>query len=164
MKVSNFAFRMWYYFRIGYGTYLSFLLGFATTFVTLYYLAITNIPQLQSVFPHFWLFVIIGLIVGIPTACGIGWFHVKGSALWKSEIDIASEANPYLYKMYPGYWLEAFTPLYLELLMGLKKILEKEGMLSEEEKSRIKDLEEKLETLIKGGYVGVPKTRVDMRS
>jgi len=46
----------------------------------------------------------------------------------------------------------------------VKKILEKEGMLSEEERGRIEDLEKKLETLVKGGYVGVPKTRADMRS
>jgi len=164
MKGSRFVFRMWYYFRVGYSTYLSFLLGFATTFVTVYYLAITNIPALQSVFPHFGFFALVALIVGVPTACLIGWFHMKGSALWKSEVDITAEANPYLYKMYPGYWQEAFTPLYLELLSGMKKILEKEGMLSEEERERIRDLEDKLETLIKGGYVGVPKTRADMRS
>jgi len=46
----------------------------------------------------------------------------------------------------------------------VKKILEKEGMLSEEERGRIEDLEKKLETLMKGGFVGVPKTRADMRS
>ena len=164
MKGSRFIFRVWYYFRVGYSTYLSFLLGFATTLVTVYYLAITNIPALQGVFPHFGLFAVIALIVGVPTACLIGWFHMKGSSLWKSEVDITVEANPYLYKMYPGYWTEAFTPLYLELLGGVKKILEKEGMLSEEERGRIKDLEEKLETLIKGGYVGVPKTRANMGS
>jgi len=164
MKGSRFIFRVWYYFRVGYSTYLSFLLGFATTLVTVYYLAITNMPMLQTVFPHFGLFAVIALIVGVPTACLIGWFHMKGSSLWKSEVDITVEANPYLYKMYPGYWTEAFTPLYLELLGGVKKILEKEGMLSEEERGRIKDLEEKLETLIKGGYVGVPKTRANMGS
>ena len=164
MKGSRFLFRMWYYFRVGYTTYLSFLLGFATTFVTVYYLAITNIPTLQAVFPHFGLFAAIALIVGVPTACIIGWFHMKGSSLWKSEVDITVEANPYLYKMYPGYWIEAFTPLYLELLKGLKKILEKEGMLSDDERRSMRDLEEKLETLVKGGYVGVPKTRADMRS
>ena len=164
MGGSRFVFRMWYYFRVGYSTYLSFLLGFATTIVTVYYLAITNIPALQAVFPHFGLFVIIGLLVGVPTSCLVGWFHMKGSSLWKSEVDITVEANPYLYKMYPGYWIEAFTPLYLELLGGVKKILEKEGMLSEEERRRIKDLEEKLEMLMKGGYVGVPKTRANMGS
>jgi len=164
MRGSRFTFRMWYYFRVGYSTYLSFLLGFATTFVTVYYLAITNMPMLQAVFPHFGLFAVVALIVGVPTACLIGWFHMKGSSLWKSEVDITVEANPYLYKMYPGYWQEAFTPLYLELLSGVKKILEKEGMLSEEERGRIDDLEKKLEVLMKGGYVGVPKTRANMLS
>ena len=89
---------MWYYFRVGYSTYLSFLLGFATTLVTVYYLAITNIPVLEALFPHFGIFAVIALIVGVPTACIIGWFHLKGSSLWKSEIDIGVEANPYLYK------------------------------------------------------------------
>jgi len=37
-------------------------------------------------------------------------------------------------------------------------------MLSEEERGKIEDLEKKLEILIKGGYVGAPKTRADMRS
>jgi hypothetical protein len=164
MKGSRFIFRMWYYFRVGYTTYLSFLLGFATTIVTVYYLAITSIPALLAVFPHFWAFVILGLLVGVPTSCFIGWYHMKGSSLWKSEVDITVEANPYLYKMYPGYWIEAFTPLYLELLGGVKKILEKEGMLSEEERGRIEELEKKLEILMKGGFVGVPKTRADMLS
>lgn len=164
MRGSRFIFRMWYYFRVGYSTYLSFLLGFATTFVTVYYLAIVSVPALQAVFPHFGLFAVVALIVGVPTACLIGWFHMKGSSLWKSEVDITVEANPYLYKMYPGYWQEAFTPLYLELLGGVKKILEKEGMLSEEERGRIEDLEKKLEILVKGGYVGAPKTRADMGS
>jgi hypothetical protein len=39
-----------------------------------------------------------------------------------------------------------------------------EFYLSEEERGRIRDLEEKLETLVKGGYVGVPKTRANMLS
>ena len=103
MRGSRFVFRMWYYFRVGYSTYLTFFLGFATTLVTVYYLAINNIPTLQELFPHFWLFAAIALIVGVPAACIIGWFHMKGSALWKSEVDITAEANPYLYKMYPGY-------------------------------------------------------------
>jgi hypothetical protein len=159
MKVSRLIFRMWYYFRVGYTTYLSFLLGLATTLITVYYLAINNIPMLQSLFPHFGIFVVIALVVGLPTACLIGWYHLKGSSLWESEIDIGVEANPYVYKMQPGYWAEAFTPLYLELLIGVKKILEKEGMLSEEEKKRIEDLEKKIEILMKGGYLGVPRKK-----
>jgi len=50
----------------------------------------------------------------------------------------------------------SFTPLYLELLGGVKKILEKKGMLSDEERGKIRDLEKKLEVLMRGGFVGVP--------
>jgi hypothetical protein len=39
-----------------------------------------------------------------------------------------------------------------------------EFYLSEEERGRIEDLEKKLEILMKGGFVGVPKTRADMLS
>jgi len=159
MKVSRLAFRMWYYFRLGYTTYLTFLLGFATTLVTVYYLAITNIPALRDVFPHFLWFAIIALVIGVPVSCLLGWFHMKGSALYSSEVDISVEANPYLYKIQPGYWQEAFTPLYLELLRGMKAMLEKQGMLSKEDKERIEDIEKKLATLIKGGYVGAMRVR-----
>ena len=162
MKSSNFVFRMWFYFRLGYGTYLTFLLGFATTLVTVYYLAINNSPLLQAMFPRFWIFALIALVAGVPMACILGWFHMKGSTILKSEMDINAEANPYNYKILPGYWQEAFTPLYLELLKGIKKILEKDGMLSDEERRRITELEDKLETLLKGGYVGTPKTKANL--
>jgi hypothetical protein len=39
-----------------------------------------------------------------------------------------------------------------------------EFYLSEEERGRIEDLEKKLEILMKGGFVGVPKTRANMLS
>lgn len=58
-----------------------------------------------------------------------------------------------------GFWKEAFAPLYLEVLRGMKKMLEKQAILTEEDKRRIEDLEKKLQTLIEGGYVGVPKAR-----
>lgn len=79
-------------------------------------------------------------------------------------MDINAEANPYNYKIVPGYWQEAFTPLYLELLTAIKKIMAKEGLLTEEERKRITELEEKLQTLIHGGYVGTPKTKANLQS
>jgi hypothetical protein len=163
MKRTNFLFRVWYYFRIGYGTYLTFILGIVTTLVTVYYLAINNISVLQSVFPAFWIFSVISLIVGLPSAVILGWFHVKGSAIFKSEQDITMEANPYNYKVPPGFWQEAFAPVYLELLKGMAKMLDKQGLMTMEDQEQFKQLEKKLETLIQGGYVGTPKTKADMR-
>jgi hypothetical protein len=163
MQKSNFLFRLWYYFRVGYGTYLTFVLGVVTTLVTVYYLAINNIPALKSVFPAFWIFSVISLIIGIPVSCGLGWFHVKGSAIWKSEQDITMEANPYNYKIPPGYWQDAFTPLYLELLKGMAKMLDKQKLLTADEQAQIEQLERKLETLIQGGYLGTPKTKARLQ-
>lgn len=163
MKKLNFLFRVWFYFRMGYGTYLTFILGIGSTLVTVYYLAINNIQFLQSVFPAFWIFSVISLVVGIPSAIILGWFHVKGSGIFMSEQDINVEANPYNYKVPPGFWQEAFTPVYLELLKGMAKMLDKQGLLNAEEQEQIKQLENKLETLIQGGFIGAPKTKADFR-
>jgi len=134
-------------------------LGIVTTLITVYYLAIQNIPALLNVFPHFSIFAVLSIALGVSLSCGIGWYHLKGTALWQSELDIAAEANPYYYKMYPGYWKETFTPVYLEVLRGVKKILENQKTLSEDDKKRMEDLEKKLQTLIEGGYVGTPRAR-----
>jgi hypothetical protein len=138
---------------------MTFLLGIATTLITVYYLAIQNIPALLNVFPHFSLFAVISIAAGVPLSCSIGWYHLTGTALWQSELDITVEANPYYYKMYPGYWKEAFTPVYLEVPRGIKKILENQNTLNEDDEKRIEDLERKLQTLIDGGYVGTPRAR-----
>ena len=160
MAKQNFLFRLWYYFRIGYGTYLTFILGIGSTLITVYYLAINNIDFLKTFFPQFYIFSIMALVIGVPAAVMLGWFHVKGSGIFKSEQDINMEANPYNFKIPPGYWQEAFAPTYLELLKGISKILDKQNLISEEEKKHISQIEEKLESLIKGGYVGNQKTRV----
>ncbi len=46
--------------------------------------------------------------------------------------------------------------------MEMKKMLEKNNALDEDDKKRIEDLEQKLQTLIEGGYVGTPRTRIDL--
>jgi hypothetical protein len=69
------------------------------------------------------------------------------------------EANPY-YKLPPGFNREAFAPLYLELLTQLSRLLEAQNLLTNDDKSRIKALEDKLQVLIEGGYVGTPRTKL----
>lgn len=159
-RIRRFLFRAWYYFRLGYGTYATFLLGYITTLVTVYYLAIKGIPDLLEIFPHFWLFGVVVTLAGGPVIVMIGWAHLKRSQAYSAELDISYEANPYLYKMYPGYWIEAFTPLYLEIARFLRRASEKEGVLTEEDRERLKEIERKLETLIRGGYVGAPRRRL----
>jgi hypothetical protein len=146
-------FRSWFYLRTGYGVYLAFVLAAANTLVTVYYLAIKSIPDLEAVFPSFTIWAIVMLGTGVPLAIYLGWVHVKRSPAWTSELDVQVEANPYNYKLIPGYWKEAFTPLYLQLLRLNLKILDGEK-LTPEERKEIQDLSKKLEELIKGGRIG----------
>lgn len=126
--------RAWYYFRMGYATYLTFLLGYVSTLITVYYLAIRNMPDLLTIFPRFGDFAVIGTVIGAPSSIIIGWLHLKRTQIWTAEIDIGTEANPYNYKLIPGYWKEAFAPTFLEILRQNRKILASNNLLSDEER------------------------------
>jgi len=85
---------------------------------------------------------------------GFGWIHMKRSPAYTSELDISIEANPYYYKLPPGYWREAYTPLYLELLQLTKRLLGAQNLLAEDDRARIEELERKMRILIQGGQIG----------
>jgi hypothetical protein len=148
-------FRSWYYFRTGYATYLAFILAAINMMVVVYYLAIKSVPVLETVFPSFVIWILVITATGVPLSIFLGWLHVKRSAAYSSELDIQVEANPYYYKLPPGFWKEVFAPTYLELLRLNLKLLNKES-LTEEEQKQIKELQKKLENLIGGGYEGSP--------
>jgi hypothetical protein len=147
---------------MGYSTYLTFLLGYVTTLVTVYFLAIKNIPELLIIFPQFGPFSVLATIIGAPLSIIIGWLHLKRSGAFAAETDIGAEANPYYYKLYPGYVKEVQYPVYLELLLQMKRLMDTQRTLTAEDKERIDSLEKKLRTLIEGGYVGTPRRR-DLR-
>jgi len=70
------------------------------------------------------------------------------------------ESNPYSYKLVPGKEKEAFAPSYLELLKLVSKLLASQGLLSKEEEQHIKVLEDRLQKLIEGNFVGTPRRRL----
>lgn len=153
---KSLPFRAWYYFRTGYSVYLSFIIAAVNVMVTVYYLAITNVPELKSIFPDFSSWAVTIIIVGIPLAIFIGWLHIKRSPAYSSEMDVSVEANPYYYKLPPGYWKDALVPVMLETMKLNMKLLNKET-LTEAELNALKELQKKVENLIKGGYLGNPK-------
>jgi len=157
LSLDRVVYRAWYYFRIGYATYLTFLFGYVSTLVTVYYLAIRSAPPLLEIFPRFLPFALLATLIGVPLSVGVGWVHLKRSKLYSSEVDVGVESNPYNYKMIPGFWREAFTPFYLEMLIQIERLLETQDLLGEEDKKRIRSLKEKMQILIDGGYVGTPR-------
>ncbi len=153
---KNLPFRGWFYFRMGWSTYFAFIFAAINTLVTTYYLAIKDIPSLKVIFPSFAIYVGIITAIGIPILIGIGYFHYKKSPAFTAEADIATEANPYYYKLAPGYTTEVLFPLYQTLTNLLIKIAN-DQKLTEDELKQISELQKKIDILIKGGHVGNPK-------
>ena len=151
MNLTRLLFRSWYYFRIGYSTYLTFLLGFATTIITVYYLAVNNIPALKTVFTSFWLFTILSVAVGVPLSVLGGWLHYKRSQAYSSEVDIAVEANPYYFKIIPGKEKELQVPLTVANIDLTVAMARKLGVLTPELESNLLQLREKYVRLAKYG-------------
>jgi len=151
LNLRRLLFRSWYYFRIGYGTYLSFLLGFVSTIVTVYYLAINNIPFLKLIFPTFWLFSILALAFGVPLAIFSGYFHFKRSQAYSSEVDIGVEANPYYFKITPGKEKELTVPLTVANIDLTVAMARKLGVLTPELESDFLQVREKYLRLAKYG-------------
>ncbi len=151
--MKKLPFRGWYYFRTGYATYIALLLGVVNVLTTTYYLAIRNFPSLSDVFPDFLIYIITITVIGIPLTILIGYIHFKKSPSYSSEADITVEANPYYYKLPPGFWKEVFCPVYLETLRICTKIANNEK-ITEDEIKKIKKLEDKMERLVKGESIG----------
>lgn len=94
------ALRVFFYFRTGYATYLSYPVALLSYSTAIYYLAITNIATLKSVFPQFHIFLIFASIGVFLFGGIIGWMHFKKLlvSLYKAELDVQTESNPYSMK------------------------------------------------------------------
>jgi hypothetical protein len=75
-----------------------------------------------------------GVMVG-----GVGWTE---KSAFSSEVDISIEANPYC-KLSPGCASEVQYPAYLSMLRVLKRIGEKGGLPTLEEKAETEEPERK---------------------
>lgn len=92
---NNLGFRGWFYFRMGWSTYFTFILAAINTATITYFLAIENYPALKSIFPSFEQYIVIVTCVGIPLLIVVGYVHYKKSLAYKSEADVIVESNPY---------------------------------------------------------------------
>ena len=152
---KNLGFRAWFYFRQGWSTYFAFILAALNTMVVTYYLAIENAPFLKTIFPSFITYIAVWIAIGLPLLIAIGYLHFKRSAAYASEADIATEANPYVYKIPPGYTQAVLYPMYLLMTTMLIKISNNEK-LNDEEINNLEQIQKNLKILINGGYIGKP--------
>lgn len=150
---KNLSFRAWYYFRMGWGNYLTFILSAVNTMTVTYYLAVENLPQLKLIFPSFLQYVFIATSVGVPLMIFAGYVHYKKSTAYKAESDIIFESNPHLKRMFQN--TEAILPLYLQISQIILKISKNEKPTEKEieEISKIQNqLSEHIDKRLSGKY------------
>lgn len=152
---KNLGYRAWFFFRTGWSLYFALVFSAINTLIVTYYLAIENIPALKEIFPSFLTYFLVVTVIGIPILITVGYIHYKKTHAYASEIDIATETNPYFYKLPPGFWKEVIIPLYL-LMSEMMVKTSKEALTDEQQKS-MSEIQQKMHKLIEGGYVGHPK-------
>jgi len=157
---QNFFFRLWFYFRNGWGTYFAFIFAAINTLTVTYFLAIEEYPVLYDLFPTFLHYVIIISSIGIPILIGVGYIHFKRSLAYSAEADIVTEAHPYNFRILPGWNTEVVFPLYLTLSEMMIKWT-KDEKLNDADIEKLQVLQDKIQKLLKGEMVGEPRKKID---
>ena len=155
---GNFLFRLWFYFRNGWGTYFAFIFAAINTLTVTYFLAIDNYPVLNQLFPTFVHYVLTISAIGIPILVAVGYIHFKRSLAYSAEADIVTEAHPYNFRILPGWNTEVVFPLYLTLSEMMIK-WSKNEKLDNEDIEKVKTLQAKIEKLLNGEMVGEPRKK-----
>jgi len=127
---KNVGFRGWYYFRMGWSTYFAFIFAAINTLTVTYYLAIEKYPLLVSIFPSFVQYVVIVTGIGIPILVLIGYAHWKRTAAFRTEVDIAYEADPFRSRMLANS--EMTVKLNLKLMEIMLRVSQGEKIPQEE--------------------------------
>ncbi len=135
---EDILFRLWYYFRTGWSTYFAFIFAAINTLVVTYYLAIENLPILQTIFPSFVSYVLFAVILGIPILVSAGYIHFKKSTAYKAEADITFETHPHMKRLVVSN--EAIMILFLKMSKVIVKIGKNEK-ITEDELKEISELQ-----------------------
>jgi len=88
--------RRWLDFRNGHSLYLVFLMGFANFILIFHRLFIERIPFLEDIFFDLWVFAIFFVIIYIPGAILVGFWHKRTQM--KVEMEVLARQNPFFAK------------------------------------------------------------------
>ena len=155
MNFERIIFRSWFYLRVGYATYIAFLIGFVSNIIVIYKLAIATDSSLVSIFPHLTEFALLAAVVASPISVVIGLYHMRRTAAFAADATVSMEANPYVYKLVPGKEQEVTVPLSILTARVLLKLAGDE--LTVEEKQEIEAVLRKADKLLTGQSVGLRK-------
>ena len=86
--------RRWLDFRQGHGLYLIFAMSFANFILIFHRLLIERIEVLDEIFSNLWIFAVVFLIMYVPVAILVGFWHRKTQI--KVEAEQLMRQNPFL--------------------------------------------------------------------
>ena len=90
--MKNWFRRRWYDFRTGHNTYLVFFLSLTNFLLIAYNFLVLQVPILASLFPNILIFGVFSLMVYIPLAMYIGYWHRKNQL--NTDLVLQAEQNP----------------------------------------------------------------------
>ena len=146
MNKTSLGFRAWFYLRNGWGQYFAFVFAAINTLVVTYYLAIENLPILNTLFPSFLSYALTLILVGIPVLVGVGYWHYKKSPAYKTEADVVFEANPYLKRTLEN--TENILKMQSKLVQLILSISQKDELTDDDKKS-IHSLQKEIDDTLK---------------
>ena len=119
----------WWEFRTGHSTYLIFLLTFVNFVLISYRLLIEKIPIFQTLIPELWIFALLFLVIYVPAAIIIGYWHRRTQL--KVENTITMQQNPFFAKLFRvlidvqlGNMSKEEIEKYRNLLLDIEKKME----------------------------------------
>ena len=127
---KNLGFRGWFYFRTGWTTYFAFIVAGINALTVTFFLAIENYPLLSVIFPTFFHYVMIVVVIGVPVLVLVGYVHFKRSKSFRAEADIQIETSPHIRRMLQN--TEILLPMYLKLTELMVKLSENKKLTDKE--------------------------------
>ena len=156
LSFKRLVYRSWFYFRQGYGTYITLPMGIASALVVFYELSIKNIPALRPYIPSLTVFALEALVAFVPVSIALGLYHIKRTGVFATDIALQTESNPYVYKIVPGKEQELYLPLNIFVVKGLAKLLDQQTTMSAEERKEVEEILVKANSLLEGQMIGHP--------
>ena len=138
---KNLGFRGWFYFRTGWTTYFAFIAAAINTLTVTFFLAIEKYPSLSVIFPTFFHYVMIVVVIGVPVLVLVGYVHFKRSKSFRAEADILIETNPHIRRILQN--TEVLLPSYLKLTELIIKVSENKK-LTDKELEEVSKLQKRL--------------------
>ena len=157
MNFWRVLFRSWFYFRVGYATYVALLIGIASNLLLFYRLGVQYVKFLSDIFPTLTIFTLAAIGVTFPLSVGAGLYHMKRTGAYAADASVQIESNPYIYKIIPGKEQEVFLPLWIATVRSLAKVLDQQSSMTSEDRQEIEGILNKANALMKGQYVGRPR-------